>query len=279
MLSTDTRKRRRTLSFTILRALTVFTKERNNAHYRRWYNNCLASYQFVLRSFGLKMKRRSPLQLDFSLDLFGPIQAYMGKNVLLYSKQAQQIKPNLEDPKDVWNRITFSILSANTPFETSVKGLNYAITCFDAGIELQSEVLTKLGAMVPDKAHYVNALPRNGGIFQYLKQREGWHYYRIRLRDSIKGFGLTKASFAACLLYPTMADLACIDTWLQKVFLGRTGFKTLGENDYLSVENKIRELAHSYGIHTFLAQWLIWDYRRGEVTDHDIFPGAHKIAA
>ena len=224
------------------------------------------------------MKRQS-LQLDFGLDLLGPIQAYMDKNALLYSKQAKRIRPNLEDPKDVWNRITFSILSANTPFETSVKGLNYSIACFDAGIELQGEALSDLGAMVPAKAEYVNSLSRDGRIFGYLKKREGWHVYRMRLRDSIKGFGLTKASFAACLLYPTTSDLACVDTWLQKVFLGRSGFKTLGENDYISVENKIRELARSYGIHTFLAQWLIWDYRRGEVTDHDIFPGAHKIAA
>ena len=225
------------------------------------------------------MKRRSPLQLDFGLDLLGPIQAYMDKNVLLYSKQAQRIKPDLKDPKDVWNRITFSILSANTPFETSVKGLNYSIACFDAGKELQGEALSKLGAMIPAKADYVNALPRNERIFQYLKKREGWHYYRMRLCNSIKGFHLTKASFAACLLYPTTSDLACVDTWLQKVFLGWSGFKTLGENDYIEVENKIRGLARARGIHTFLAQWLIWDYRRGEVTNHDIFPGAHKIAA
>ena len=223
--------------------------------------------------------KNHPLQLDFGLVLLGPIQAYMDKNVKLYSRQAQRIKPDLEDPKDVWNRITFSILSANTPFETSVKGLNYSIACFNAGIDLQGEALSELGAIVPAKADYINALPRNTGIFQYLKRREGWHVYRMRLKESIKGFGLTKASFAACLLYPTIADLACVDTWLQKVFLGRSGFKTLGQNDYITVENKIRALARSRGIHTFLAQWLIWDYRRGEATDHDIFPGAHKIAA
>ncbi len=225
------------------------------------------------------MKQRSPLQLNFGLDLLGPIQTYIDKNVSLYSEQAERIKPNLADPKDVWNRIAFSILSANTPFGTSVRGLNYSIACFNAGIELQGEALSELGAMVPIKAEYINVLPRDERIFQYLKQREGWHKYRMRLRDSIKGLGIAKASFAACLLYPTVADLACVDTWLQKVFLGRTGFKTLGENDYINVENKVRELARAKGIHTFLAQWLVWDYRRGEVTNHDIFPGAHKIAA
>ena len=151
--------------------------------------------------------KNHPLQLDFGLDLLGPIQAYMDKNALLYSKQAKRIKPNLKGPKDVWNRITFSILSAHTPFEASVQGLNYSIACFDAGIDLQGEALLELGAMVPAKAEYINALPRDGRIFQYLKKHEGWHVYRMRLKKSIRGLGLTKASFAACLLYPAIADI------------------------------------------------------------------------
>ena len=91
----------------------------------------------------------------------------MDKNVLLYSKQAKRIEPNLEDPKDVWNRITFSILSANTPFETSVRGLNYGIACYDAEKELQGEALTELGAMIPVKADYVNALPLQANIYSF----------------------------------------------------------------------------------------------------------------
>jgi len=222
---------------------------------------------------------KQSVQLDLGLDLLGPVQKYIGRNKARYREQALRIVPNMSKPEDVWNRITFSILSANTPFDTSVRGLNYAIACFQSGKELQGEALSELGAMVNAKADYINELPRDDRVFEYLKGREGWHSYRMRLKDSIKGLGIAKASFTGCLLYPEKADLACVDTWVQKVFLGRSGFKTLGVKDYLTVENKIRALARENNIHTFLAQWLIWDYRRGELTNHDIFPGAHKIAA
>ena len=222
---------------------------------------------------------KQTLQLSLGLDLLGPVQKYIYRNKARYQEQALRIVPDTRKASDVWNRITFSILSANTPFDTSVRGLNYAIACFESNKELQGEALSELGAMVSGKADYINELPRDERIFQYLKGREGWHVYRMRLKDSIKGLGLAKASFTGCLLYPERADLACVDTWVQKVFLGRSGFKTLGIKDYLTVENKIRGLARENSIHTFLAQWLIWDYRRGELMDHDIFPGAHKLAA
>ena len=99
----------------------------------------------------------------------------------------------------------------------------------------------------------------------------------MRLQKEVLGLGLAKASFAACLLYPLDADLACIDTWIQKVFLGNTGFKSLGLADYLLVESKIRTFANCFGVSTFLAQWLIWDHARGgSANSHSIFPGSHK---
>jgi thermostable 8-oxoguanine DNA glycosylase len=97
----------------------------------------------------------------------------------------------------------------------------------------------------------------------------------MRLKG-IAGLGLAKASFAACLLYPLEADLACIDTHIQKVYLGFDRFRSLNHATYCAVEEQIRELAQRVGISTFLAQWLIWDFSRGTVSSHDIFPGGHK---
>jgi thermostable 8-oxoguanine DNA glycosylase len=99
----------------------------------------------------------------------------------------------------------------------------------------------------------------------------------MELKRRVKGLGLAKASFAACLLYPLDADLACVDTWIQKVFLGHTGFKSLSLGDYLLVESKIRTYANCFNVSTFVAQWLIWDHARGGAANaHAIFPGGHK---
>jgi hypothetical protein len=76
--------------------------------------------------------------------------------------------------------------------------------------------------------------------------------------------------------FTTMADVACIDTWIQKTFLGHTGFRALSLKDYCEVEEKSRSYARKFDVNTFLAQWLIWDFARGESNNHDIFPGNHK---
>lgn len=200
------------------------------------------------------------------------IDCYITKNVLLYHGNATLIKPNFNDWESVWDRVAFSILSANCHFDKAVKALGYATSCKGFA---DSKVMLQWG-MVPAKADYLNALPGPELINGLLKKEyETWHEYRIRLSKNVKGLGLAKASFAACLLYPTEADLACVDTWIQKVFMNQT-FKELGIKNYCKVETKIRRIAQRHGINTFLAQWMIWDHTRKVMTDHSIFPGSHK---
>lgn len=219
-------------------------------------------------------------QLEFSTilnDAFAQYErriiAYIAKNRELYEGFARNITPSAYSNDDIYSRVGFAILSANAPFEDSVKALNVAIKR-KGRLKPADIVFYK---MVPAKAKYLNDLWRSD--LQALRRGdgEGWHEYRMRLKASVKGLGLAKASFAACLLYPLEADLACIDTWMQKVFLGNSGFKSLSVTDYLTVEGKVRTYANCFNCSTFLAQWCIWDMARGVGTNaHAIFPGGHK---
>jgi thermostable 8-oxoguanine DNA glycosylase len=194
-----------------------------------------------------------------------------------YRAFAQMIVPDYQDATAIWSRLVFAILSANAPFEDSTKALGYALEHRIDGLTWHGG-LARYAGMTPAKVGYVNALPRDLTIRDYLRQSgEEWDGYRTRLWETVQGLGLTKASFAACLLYPTTADVACIDTHIQKVYLGLSGFHTLGHKRYCAIEAEIRELADLAGVHTFLAQWLLWDYTRGSVSNHAIFPGAHKL--
>jgi thermostable 8-oxoguanine DNA glycosylase len=143
--------------------------------------------------------------------------------------------------------------------------------------KLKAEDLTPFG-MVPAKADYCNE------AWELLKtsfwgkiEAQNWHGYRLSLQHRFRGLGLAKASFAVALLYPLEADVACIDTWMQKVFLGRESFKQLGLKDYMAVEARVRRYGRRFGVSTFLAQWMIWDHARGgKPNSHAIFPGSHK---
>jgi thermostable 8-oxoguanine DNA glycosylase len=202
------------------------------------------------------------------------IVTYMATYKLQYEVYAQAITPSSYSDEEIFSRIAFAILSANSPFEDSVKALNVVTKAFKRRIAIHySDIIYY--KQVPAKARYLNKLARMN-LTTLLREDETWHDYRLRLKRTVKGLGLAKASFAACLLYPLTADVACIDTWIQKVFMGHTGFKTLGIRDYTLVEAKIRTYGACFGISTFLAQWLIWDHARGTSNAHAIFPGSHK---
>lgn len=201
---------------------------------------------------------------------------FMQKNIQAYRVNADLRRPDLSSRHDIFTRIAFAILSANAPFADSVEALAYVVE--NKGIA-DAKALAQW-KMVPAKARYVNQLWDFLvlGREEVLKQDgETWSLYRYRIQKMFKGLGTAKASFAVSLLYPTMADVACVDTWMQKVFLGNTSFKQLNRPTYEAVEGRIRRYALKFGCSTFLAQWMIWDHARGGTFNtHDIFPGSHK---
>jgi len=202
------------------------------------------------------------------------IDKYIQANRLKYVSFARTIAPNLQDWAQVWDRLAFAILSANTPFDDSVKALAY-VTDHKGHASPSYLAVFKC---VPAKADYLNLLPRGKRVFTLLKgDKEDWQAYRLRLFRTVKGLGLAKASFAASLLYPMTSDLACLDTWMQKHYLRRSSFKQLGQRDYVKVEARVRQVAKRNLLpSTFLAQWMIWDSLRNETNNHAIFPSSHK---
>ena len=133
--------------------------------------------------------KTTALQLSLDIDLTKPINSFMRRHRDDYLKQAKVIIPDTSDPSQVWSRLTFAILSANTSFSQAVQGLQYAVSCYSSKVPLDRFVLIA---------------------------------------------------------------------------------------DYLVVEEQIRGFALRHKVGTFVAQWLIWNYRRGSDPDHDIFPGNHK---
>lgn len=203
---------------------------------------------------------------------------YMVENREKYIGFGLFITPNMANNEQVFSRVAFAILSANVRFDFAVKALGYVIK--NKG-KVEAIDLAYY-AMVPAKADYVNEaweIIHDDTIYYEKHPDETWSEYRYRLQGLFRGLGIAKASFAAALLYPNTADVACIDTWMQKVFLGNTGFKQLRKSAYETVEAKVRAYGRKVEVSTFLAQWMIWDHARGgKANSHAIFPGSHKDA-
>lgn len=199
------------------------------------------------------------------------IDRYCAANVDRYTAMAEFIRPDLHDDHAIYARVAFAILSANAPFKHAQAALGYVLNRPQGHVNEGS--LMRFG-IIPARAAYLNALPVMSTLLR--TPAESWHAYRMRLRHDVRGLGLAKASFAACLLYPTTADLACVDTHMQKVYFGHTKFHDLSVVDYLACERKVRAVAEKFSVGTFIAQWMIWDHVRGKIETHAIFPGAHK---
>ena len=202
------------------------------------------------------------------------IDRYCEQHRAKYLDMGANIAPDLANWRAVWNRLAFAILSANAPFQRAVDALGYANKRRGS---CDARHLARMGH-TPAKADYLNQLTCGPALLTLCRQSdETSHTHRLRLRHDVQGLGLCKASFASALLEPLTADVACIDTHMQKVYLGNRGFKTLSLDTYLTTESKVRAVGVNHGISTFLAQWLIWDHVRGVVEPHAIFPGAHKL--
>ena len=186
------------------------------------------------------------------------LTAYAVRYRPLYMQYACAIAPDLSRWEDVWDRLAFSILTANAM-------VHDAVTAFHQARQSRRGVgFHGIAGMTPNKARYLNALPCGRPILRYRKRKdEGWLRYRMRLM-TIDGLGVTKASYAACLLYPLEAEVACLDTWMQKLLLGSKGFEWLTVDEYILAERRLARWARTVGINLALAQWIAWDWMRGD---------------
>src|SRR5712692_9886214 len=147
------------------------------------------------------MKHSKPKQLTFQSVIDSSFrqheckfQEYMLENLELYRGFARMITPDLNDKVAVYTRIAFAIVSANAPFEDSIRALDVAIV--KRG-EVTREDMLQFSGMTPAKAIYVNELWESleRGTKPFLHGKESFQDYRERLMV-IKGLGRAKASFA-----------------------------------------------------------------------------------
>lgn len=196
------------------------------------------------------------------------VHTYLALNLVQYQRFAAYNMPNLRQWEDIWDRIAFAILTADTH-------VDHAVAAFHAMRRERNlpHRNHKFTGITHVRANYVIGLPRGPVCLTWKKKRgETWHTYRLRLQASIQGLGLTKASYAATLLYPLHADVACLDLWMQRLLRGKVNASP-SLLFYTAMEEDVRRnYARPYGIGTGLAQWILWDFARTrQPTDQRFF--------
>lgn len=210
------------------------------------------------------------------------IDLYARANKDRYSDYAAFITLSHWNTEEVFKRLAFSILSVQTPFDRACGAFSRLMKLDKLSRGSRTRVSQAIDGVMYRTVKtrgLVNAwFDCQNNPRQFEKQpAESWDTYRRRL-TKLYGLGKAKASFAACLLYPLEADIACLDTWILKHFGLEQKNGRLSWDEYLACEALIRSHAQRWQVSTFLAQWLIWDHARGNVESHSILglPGGHK---
>jgi hypothetical protein len=88
---------------------------------------------------------------------------------------------------------------------------------------------------------------------------ESWTQFRNRIEKNILGLGLAKTSFALEMIYPTEAEVTCLDTHLFKAYgLDQTKHKRM----YDKLETHWVENSQRKSLPSYVARCIYWDRKQ-----------------
>ena len=91
-------------------------------------------------------------------------------------------------------------------------------------------------------------------------QQETWTEYRNRIEKTIVGLGMAKSSFFIEMLYPTEAEITCLDTHLFQLYgLNQTKHAKM----YQAIEAHWVRMCFEYNVPCYVARCIYWDRKHG----------------
>ena len=189
-------------------------------------------------------------------------QEYAFQNRAKYTDWAEAVG---DSPLTIVERLEFAVVSAHTPMVNAVAGWTAAREC--RSMEDVAEALYHWGVIAPyNKAAYIDQLREEQPV-------PVWPYRVYRRETKLPGLGFCKLSFGCCLVSPLDSDVACLDTHILQVYLGRRPaqaevkriYRKLGE--YEAIEARLAAEAEEVGLPVFPYQWAVWDWKRAKY-DH-----------
>ena len=96
--------------------------------------------------------------------------------------------------------------------------------------------------------------------FYSKSETETWVDYRNRIEDTILGLGMAKSSFFIEMVYPTEAEITCLDTHLFQLY----GLdQTKNRNQYEEIERHWVRMCFEYKVPCYVARCIYWDRKQG----------------
>lgn len=202
-------------------------------------------------------------------EFFGSIT---DKQIEAYNDYWGELKPQSESA--IFRRYLFAYMSVHTTWENNCKGYN-AIKDFRKWtlpdtLQLQlwnchhDNLLERIRksrvGLHFNRTNYIAKFSSdfwsNPSKYCTKNKSESWTAWRDRIEKTILGLGKAKTSFAIEMLYPTEAEVVCMDTHLFQIY-GLNQNKDF--KHYSTIEKDWINRSKKVGVSPYIARCLFWD--------------------
>lgn len=178
-----------------------------------------------------------------------------------YQDYWEKIKPN--DNTEIFKRWVFALCSIRTTWQRNVfgyealtKDLSWVIDHNKIEPLIKSTGLGLVNVRAKALTQFAKLYVADPNLF--VKNAESWMEYRDRLSKKLFGIGKAKTAFAIEMIYPSDAEVVCLDTHILKS-LGWTKRDTPSEKIYNKLESQWLEKCKSLNAPSAMIRHMYWD--------------------
>jgi len=167
---------------------------------------------------------------------------------------------------EIFQRFLFAFTSVHTSWESNIKAYSLIKNWWEwmNNWQVLEDRLRQSGAgLYNNRVRYIKQFSVkywSNPSFYKKADGESWTEYRNRIEDTILGLGMAKSSFSIEMLYPSEAEITCLDTHLFQLYgLDQTKHR----NKYQEIEHHWVRMCFEYNVSCYVARCIYWDRKQG----------------
>lgn len=164
-----------------------------------------------------------------------------------------------------FQRFLFAYTSVHTTWEANIRGYNLIKdwwTWMNRWDVLEQKLIESRIGLHNNRLRFIKDFTMkfwSDPSYYEKSSTESWSEFRNRIEKNIKGLGLAKSSFAIEMIYPTEAEVTCLDTHLFQAY-GLDQIKH--KNKYGEIEKHWVENSQRKDLPSYVARCIYWDRKQ-----------------
>lgn len=217
--------------------------------------------QFWDNAFNLIPTRSDRINTKKVDAFFNSISA---EEIQTYTEYWNSIAP--QNTSEMFQRWLFAFMSVHTSWRSNINGYLMIRNWWEwlnKPEELERRIIESGAGLHKNRTKFITAFAEHfWSNIEFYQRTEGesWVEFRDRLVAKVLGLGMAKVSFSLEMVYPTEANVVCLDTHLFQLF----GLdQTKHSKQYHKMEQYWIEMCKMWNVSSYIARCIWWDRNQG----------------